>query len=154
MRKTIIATLSVISLLLLGCGTTSNEKTENQTRTDTHKEHQHDSESGAIELNNGEKWKVNAEMMPSIRMMEKEINTFSNSEQKDYKQLSVKLQEHIDVLTSSCTMKGKAHDELHKWLLPYIDMVNELSDTEDEKDAARIFGNIQNSFLTFNQYFQ
>ncbi|MBK9047964.1 MAG: hypothetical protein IPL74_15190 [Bacteroidetes bacterium] len=51
-------------------------------------------------------------------------------------------------------MKGKAHDELHKWLLPYIDLVKELSEAKDETEAAKQFENIQTSFTTFNQYFQ
>ncbi|MBK6365166.1 MAG: hypothetical protein IPF52_17485 [Saprospiraceae bacterium] len=51
-------------------------------------------------------------------------------------------------------MKGKAHDELHKWLLPYIDLVKELSEAKDETEASKHFENIQISFTTFNQYFQ
>ncbi len=60
----------------------------------------------------------------------------------------------FDLLTSNCTMKGKAHDELHKWLLPYIDMVKELSEAKDETEASKLFENIQISFTTFNKYFQ
>ena len=51
-------------------------------------------------------------------------------------------------------MTGQAHDELHKWLLPYIDLVAELSDAKAETEAAKQFENIQNSFITFNQYFK
>jgi hypothetical protein len=51
-------------------------------------------------------------------------------------------------------MKGKAHDELHKWLLPCIDLVKELSEAKDETEASKHFKTIQISFTTFNQYFQ
>jgi hypothetical protein len=51
-------------------------------------------------------------------------------------------------------MKGKAHDELHKWLLPNIDMVKKLSEAKDETESSKQFKNIQTSFTTFNQYFQ
>ncbi|MBK8111874.1 MAG: hypothetical protein IPO65_01705 [Saprospiraceae bacterium] len=51
-------------------------------------------------------------------------------------------------------MKGKAHDELHKWLLPYIDLVKELSAAKNETEATKQFENIQISFTTFNQFFQ
>jgi hypothetical protein len=51
-------------------------------------------------------------------------------------------------------MKGKAHDELHKWLLPYIDLAKELSEAKDETEASKRFENIKSSFITFNQYFQ
>ena len=152
--KTLIISISAISLFLFGCGNTSNEKSIEQTETVIHEEHQHDEESEVIELNNGEKWKVDAIMITHIRNMENDIISFSTVEKKDFKSLSEKLQSNIDLLTSNCTMKGKAHDELHKWLLPYIDMVKELSEAKDESVASKQFRNIQTSFITFNQYFQ
>lgn len=152
--KTLIISISAISLFLFGCGNTSNEKSKEQTETVIHEEHQHDEKSEVIELNNGEKWKVDANMITHIRNMENDVNSFAKVEQKDYKSLSEKLQSNIDLLTYNCTMKGKAHDELHKWLLPYIDMVKELSEAKDETEASKQFENIQISFTTFNQYFQ
>jgi len=152
--KKITILISVISLFLFSCGNTSNEKSKEQTETVTHEEHQHNDEMQTIELNNGVKWKVDANMITHIRNMENDIISFSTVEQKDYKSLADKLQSNIDLLTSNCTMKGKAHDELHKWLLPYIDLVKELSEAKDENEAAKQFEKIQTSFTTFNQYFQ
>ena len=152
--KKITILIPVISLFLFSCGNTSNEKSKEQTETVTHEKHQHDEESEIIELNNGEKWKVDANMITHIRNMENDVISFAKVEQKDYKSLSEKLQSNIDLLTSNCTMKGKAHDELHKWLLPYIDLVKELSEANNETEAEKQFENIQNSFTTFNQYFQ
>lgn len=152
--KKIIILIPVISLFLFSCGNTSKEKPKEQTETVTHKEHQHDEESEIIELNNGKKWKVDANMLVHIRNMENDVISFDKVEQKDYKSLGEKLQSNIDLLTSNCTMKGKAHDELHKWLLPYIDLVKELSEAKNETEAEKQFQNIQTSFTTFNQYFQ
>ena len=86
--------------------------------------------------------------------MENDVISFAKVEQKDYKVLSEKLQASIDLLTSNCTMTGQAHDELHKWLLPYMDLVEELSEAINEAEALQQFENIQTSFTTFNQYFQ
>ena len=152
--KKITILIPVISLFLFSCGNTSNEKSKEQTETVTHQEHQHNAEIQTIELNNGEKWNVDANMITHIRNMENDVVSFAKVEQKDYKSLSEKLQSNIDLLTSNCTMKGKAHDELHKWLLPYIDLVKELSEAKDETEASKHFENIQISFTTFNQYFQ
>ncbi len=146
--------IPVISLFLFGCNNTSNEKSIVQTEAITQEEHHHHEESLAIELNKGEKWKVDANMITHIRNMENDVISFAKDEQKDYKSLSNKLQSNIDLLTSDCTMKGKAHDELHKWLLPYIDLVEAFSDAKDETEAEKQFQNIQISFTTFNQYFQ
>jgi hypothetical protein len=151
-KKTI--SLTVISLFLFGCGDTSYEKAKEQTETVTHEEHQHNDEIQTIELNNGEKWKVDANMITHIRSMENEVISFTKVEQKDYKSLAEKLQSNIDLLTTNCTMKGKAHDELHKWLMPYIDMVKKLSEAKDETEASKHFDSIQTSFTAFNQYFQ
>jgi len=150
----LILSLAAFSLLLSSCGNSTNEKSNNQTEVAEHNEHHHDDESEAIELNNGEKWKVDANMLTHIRNMENDVISFANVEQKDYKSLSEKLQSNVDLLTSNCTMKGKAHDELHKWLLPYIDLVKELSEAKDETEAEKQFQSIQTSFTTFNQYFQ
>ncbi len=152
--KKITILIPVISLFLFSCGNTSNEKSKEQTETVTHEEHQHNAEIQTIELNNGEKWKVDANMITHIRNMENDVNSFAKVEQKDYKSLAEKLQANIDLLTTNCTMKGKAHDELHKWLLPYIDMVKEISEANDETEATKQFEKIQTTFTTFNQYFQ
>ena len=150
----LILTFAVGSLLLYSCGNSSNQKLNNQTEVAENNDHHHDDESEAIELNNGEKWQVDANMITHIRNMENDIISFAKVEQKDYTSLSNKLQSNIDLLTSNCTMKGKAHDELHKWLLPYIDLVKELSEAKNETEATKQFENIQISFTTFNQYFQ
>lgn len=149
-------TFSIIPLLvfLFSCGSTSQEKPQKQKQTETQEENHHHDESEAIELNNGQKWKVDSNMVRHIRNMENDVIFFTKLEQKDYKTLSVKLQTNIDLLTSNCTMKGQAHDELHKWLLPYIDLVQELSVAKDESEAAKQFEKIQTSYQTFNQYFQ
>jgi TolA-binding protein len=152
--KKISISFTLISLFLFSCSNTSNEKSKQQTETVTHEEHQHSDDVQTIELNNGEKWKVEGNMITHIRNMEIDINSFANVEQKDFKSLAEKLQSNIDLLTSNCTMEGKAHDELHKWLLPYIDIVKELSEAKDETEASKLFKNIQTSFTTFNQYFQ
>lgn len=152
--KKITILIPVISLFLFSCSNTTNEKSNEKIETVTHEEHQHNDDMQTIELNNGEKWKVDANMIPQIRNMENDVISFATVEQKNYKLIAEKLQSNIDLLTSNCTMKGKAHDELHKWLLPYIDMVKELSEAKDETEASKQFENIQISFTTFNQYFQ
>lgn len=153
MKVTTIS-LIAISLFFFSCGNNSNERAKEQTEIATHEEHKHNNEIQTIELNNGKKWKVNDEMMPAIINMEKDINVFASAEKKDYKSLAEKLQKNIGLLTSNCTMKGKAHDELHKWLLPYIALVKKLSEAKDEPEAAKQFQNIQTSITTFNRYFQ
>lgn len=146
--------LSLAALFMFGCGNSNHKETSEHHDSANHEGHHHEEESKPIELNNGEKWKVNDSMMLIIKAMEKQINEFSSSNNSEYAQLGTKLQSQIDVLTSSCTMEGKAHDELHKWLLPYIEMVDSLTQTTTKEAGEKQFQEIQNSFMLFNQYFQ
>ncbi|MEZ4722372.1 MAG: hypothetical protein R2813_10915 [Flavobacteriales bacterium] len=107
-----------------------------------------------IEKVNNEKWEVNSEMMIHIRMMESDIQRTSEDEEIDYDELELKLKDHISDLTSSCTMKGKAHDELHKWLIPVINLVKELSSAESREEKDVVFQQIEFSMLEFNKYFR
>ena len=146
MLKIKIAFLATVVLLLFSCNTKSKEEKTTEIKTE---EHQH-SESETIQLNNGEKWKVDDNMMLHIRNMEKDIIHFDQEKSTNYSLLANKLKTNIDILTSNCTMKGQAHDELHKWLVPYIELVDSFS----KEKSANQFTEIQNSFKTFNQYFQ
>ena len=105
-------------------------------------------------LDNGLKWKVNVEMMPPLEASKELISEFGTNDKKDYKVLAGKLKENNKMLISSCTMKGKSHDELHKWLHPYMALVDELENTDDINEANQVFLKIEQSFETFNQYFQ
>jgi hypothetical protein len=107
-----------------------------------------------IELNKGKKWIVDAEMMKIIREMESSIQNHTSNTNKNYNALSEDLQLKIEELTSNCTMTGKAHDELHKWLVPYMELVDELYEADEESKQAETFKEIQESFVMFNQYFK
>ncbi len=144
----------LVVFALTSCNEASVNESQNKSATNSHEDHNHEEENEAIELNNGKKWVVDSKMMIHIREMEKIVVAFNTEEQKDYKELAKKLQSNIDLLTASCTMQGKAHDELHKWLVPFMDMVSVLTDAENDTEAAKQFKNIQASLITFNTYFQ
>jgi hypothetical protein len=138
--------LFAFGLVLFSCNTKSKEEKTNEMNT---VEHQH-SENEAIQLNDGEKWKVDDNMMRHIRNMEKDVIKFDKENGANYSLLAEKLKANIELLTSNCTMKGKAHDELHKWLVPFIELVDAFS----KDKSANQLTEMKHSFLTFNQYFQ
>ena len=148
-----IGFLLATTLILISC---DNNKIEKETVVVSNETHQHN-EGDSIELNNGSKWEVVPEMMAHIRKMESDINRFveaKHTELKDFTQFGASLQKNIDLLTSNCTMEGKAHDELHKWLLPYIDMVDKLNKSKNNDEALHTFEEIKASYQTFNIYFE
>lgn len=144
----------LVVFALTSCNEASVNESQNKSATNLHDEHNNEEENEAIELNNGKKWVVDSKMMIHIREMENIVVAFNTEEQKDYKNLAKNLQSNIDLLTASCTMEGKAHDELHKWLVPFMDIVSVLTDAQNDTEAAKQFKNIQTSFITFNTYFQ
>ncbi len=161
MKKRFAILTMVVIVITYGCNNTINKENSGVSsikplESTNEGEHQH-SESDSIELNNGAKWTVIPAMMKYIRAMELDINRFSetkHTELIDFTQIGASLQKNIDLLTSNCTMEGKAHDELHKWLLPYIDMVDKLNKSKNSDEALRTFEEIKASYKTFNLYFE
>src|SRR5690606_19644238 len=114
--------------------------------TEAHAEHHHDESSEAIELNNNEKWIVNEEMKPYVMKGEELVNSYIQDSRTDHKALAEQLKEQNNQLIKSCTMKGKSHDELHKWLHPHLEMVKELENETDVARANEIVLQLQGSY--------
>lgn len=107
-----------------------------------------------IELNDGGKWKISEEMTPFIKEEEKLLETYIDGGDEDFKLLAEKLKENNSAIIANCKMKGKAHDELHKWLLPHIALVKELNNAESVKKSETVISDLQESFQTFNHFFE
>ena len=160
MKKQVIATIIAFTSIVYGCKDSVKKENEEDAKvqlqdSSTVNEHSHSS-SDSIELNNGAKWKVVPEMMEYIKNMESDVKHFGetqHTELTDFMQLGASLQKNIELLTSNCTMEGKAHDELHKWLLPYIDMVDKFSKSKNSDVATHSFQEIEASFKLIHIYF-
>lgn len=150
--RTLKITLAFICFTFFSCDNSTTIQSKESDNQVVNKEHDHVSFE-EIELDNGNKWKVDDAMLVHIKNMEKDVIAFNKGKQKEYVKLAENLQKNIGLLTSNCTMKGKAHDELHKWLLPYIEMVDKLSKSKNEVDSEKIFNDINDSFIEFNKYF-
>lgn len=141
--KAILASIFLI-LLINSCTNQSDSKENTESNKHTYR----------LELVNNEKWKVNKEMMVHIENMESDIEAVSKQTSPNFKELGSNLDENIGLLTSNCTMTGKAHDELHKWLLPFIDLVKDLNAVDSKEDQMQSFKAIQESMNEFNMYFK
>jgi hypothetical protein len=142
----------ISSFIFVSCNNAPKENKTDSTEI-TSEEHEHGSDE-ALTLNNGEKWKVNAEMMVHVKSIETDLNSFEAKSTDDYAALAKKIETNIQLLTSSCTMKGPAHDELYKWLLPFIDLSDAFSKSKTMEDYATNFQKIKTSFSKFNTYFE
>lgn len=144
MKKILILTVLSIALLLTSC-MSSNDTNHNSLTNQS---------DYGIKLLNNQKWQVNEEMMVHIKNIESDIQSTSSQTDPNYEDLGLRLDKNIGLLISNCTMKGQAHDELHKWLLPFIDLVKELNTTDSNEKQKQSFEAIQESMNVFNTYFE
>lgn len=148
-RTNTIFYLVIGSILLVSCTNNENSTEEDVNTTVNYNHEELDSEQ--LVLNNGEKWKVNEEMMPFILESEQLVLDFDVTE---YMELAENLMELNKKLISSCTMDGPSHDELHKWLHPHIDLLKKLKAQEDRDSSDKVLSEIKDSFIVFHEYFE
>jgi len=111
-------------------------------------------EEGDMYLDEGKKWRVDSGMLVYLRTMEAAISSFAGTDMLAYDALSETLQRESDLLTSNCTMKGEAHDVLHVWLVPYLDLVEALSDAQTPEERSAHHVQLRDAFARFNEYFE
>jgi len=150
MKKTIL--LGISALLFWSCNNSTEKSTAHQ-QTENHAEHHHVESSDAVELNNGEKWLVNEEMKPFVWKGEELVNTYIQNGKTDYKTLAEQLKDQNTQLIKSCTMTGKSHDELHKWLHPHLEIVKTLENEADATKTNEIVSQLKYSYQQYHQYF-
>ncbi|MFZ1705040.1 MAG: hypothetical protein WAT79_11895 [Saprospiraceae bacterium] len=149
--KTLTFSLLALTIFFFGCGQTSNQNTIEQPAAVSHEDHQANDENALIELVNGEKWMVNAEMKPYILDAENILAQYANS---NYKELAEQLKDKNKGLIKSCTMDGQSHDELHKWLHPHMELIEALADAENGQEANKVIIELKKSFANYHTYFQ
>lgn len=114
-------------------------------------DHHHHSHYDPVELNDGERWKANTETTENIQSMQAHLKTYSTAENGNVKELHTHLFADFEDIFAKCTMKGKAHDQLHNYLLPLRDMLVELDGCEDCNHAL---GHIEKHLESYSTYFE
>lgn len=152
MKKIVILPFLVVAFIGCNYGV-KDEQEKEESVTVQQENHQHD-EIEAIVLDNGKKWKVVDSMAVYIRTMEKAVADFETADNNDYKALAQTVDVNIHELTASCTMKGQAHDELHKWLVPFIELSEKFDEATEISEQEKIYQEFKASFNTYNTYFE
>lgn len=168
MKKISLTILSLAVLFLYSCeenGSATDEHKHNEEvhNHDDHAGHNHASNDvnedshteGVLTLNNGEKWDVSSSLMDEVIKMSFTADQFEESGDSDYSSLATKLNGGISNLINKCDLPdGVAHENLHEWLHPYMELVNEMSKTTTPEEGKAVFVKIQDSFLTYGKYFE
>ncbi|HRP01383.1 MAG TPA: hypothetical protein PLE30_01935 [Candidatus Kapabacteria bacterium] len=132
-----------------------NHDTEMTHQHNTDDAHNHSEEDNSpLTLDNGKKWKVNDEMRPFVLQGEEIVGKFYDLKDTNYAALAVDIKRLDDELIKSCTMDGKSHDELHKWLNPHLELVDDLSKASTASNGSAIVAKLKDSYKKYHQYFQ
>lgn len=114
----------------------------------------HAEDLSGIELIDGNKWLVNEAMKPHINQAERLLHDYMQDGGVDHRQLAISMKAHNMDLINSCTMTGQSHDQLHLWLHPHLNLLEQLALADTDGLANDIIEEIQSSFSIYHRYFQ
>ncbi|MGB0521792.1 MAG: hypothetical protein ACPGJS_02470 [Flammeovirgaceae bacterium] len=105
-----------------------------------------------LHLNEGEKWIANEETDIGMRNLNELLK--QQPEGMDYDELLSKMEVETQYIIKSCTMKGKAHDQLHLVLLPIIEHMNAMKQEVTLQDKQKKLEVIKQYLTAYFQYFK
>ena len=157
MKKTIkLITVVAISLTLFSCGNTSEKKeTKEKTVEDVEvvkEAEQHDSDE-ELTLNNGKRWEANPETTEGVKKLQMQLQAFSDKESVEaYTTLTKELEETFAEIFAKCTMKGEAHNQLHNFLKPMLDLFDGMK-SGDLNNCKKSFDILNKHLTLYKEYF-
>lgn len=105
-------------------------------------------------LDGSQKWQANIETTNGIEKMlsivseEVEAGRVSH-----YAAMGERLNIELKTIFSSCTMKGEAHEQLHVFIMPLVDLCEKLESAETEDEALVLQKDILKQLNLYTQYF-
>ncbi|WAC02332.1 hypothetical protein N7U66_00840 [Lacinutrix neustonica] len=144
--KNILQMVLLLSLLLFNCKGESTKKGQ----VDKALDNIPTSLSLPMELNNGEKWVANLETHTGVKQMDSLVKAFHIDSTKNYKRLGENFSKQSSDIIKQCSMEGKPHEQLHVVLIPMLDAISTLKETNTEDQAAKALDRME---LLINTYF-
>ncbi|WP_104734143.1 hypothetical protein [Hanstruepera ponticola] len=108
----------------------------------------------SLKLNLSDKWLVNTETHEGVTKMNAIISDFKKSENTNYKTLGDSLSKQTSYIIKNCTMTGEPHDQLHVVLVPMLDEISMLRETENVSNATEALTNLQALIQTYFEHFK
>jgi len=107
-----------------------------------------------VSLDNTRLWKANLETTEGIKIMQSIMDSFSEENNvKAYASLKDELEAEFTNIFQKCTMKGEAHNQLHNYLKPMIDIFEGL-ESSDLKTCKTHFKVMENHLAGYANYFE
>lgn len=108
-----------------------------------------------LELNDGQKWEANIETTNGVnKMLEIVAQNIEDGRLSHYAAMGEQLNIELNTIFSSCTMKGKAHEQLHLFIMPLKNMCEQLEFVANEAEAMVLQKNILKQLNLYSTYFK
>jgi len=137
-------TITTIFILLATLSCKNETKTENISVADNLE----------LKLNNGEKWIANPETHKGVEIMGSIISAFKKEEHKNYKNLGETLSKQTSYIIKNCSMTGEPHDQLHVVLVPMLDEISALKESDNSTNVEASLENLENLIKAYFNYFK
>lgn len=151
MKKLLTIFLATSLLLACNAGSEKEKTTIKEPAIENHNDH---AVSTGLALNNGVKWKADANTVVNVDFMQKIMSGAKKESMEDFSQTASSLQDGLNKMVSECKMKGADHDALHLWLEPLMEKTKELKNANSVETASSISGEIEKQINLFAQYFE
>jgi len=107
-----------------------------------------------LHLNNGQKWSANKATVQGIdNMIAILAKEFDEERVVYYASNGQKLEIELNNIIANCTMKGDAHNQLHLYLMPLKQKINELKNCSSLDECPIISLNVLRYLNQFKDYF-
>lgn len=107
-----------------------------------------------LKLDNGEKWQANQDTQLGVEKMNSILKDFKSTGKTNYQELGSELSEQTSYIIKNCTMKGEPHEQLHVLLVPMLDEISTLKDTDDEATSIASIGKLEALIRDYFAYFK
>ncbi len=84
-----------------------------------------------LTFDNSNKWLVNLETHEGVKNMDSILKEFESENAKDYEELGDNLSKQTSYIIKNCTMTGESHDQLHVVLVPMLDEISVLRESNN-----------------------
>lgn len=107
-----------------------------------------------LKLDNGKKWLANFETQLGVEKMDSIISSYKVHSTQDYRILGDKLSEQTGYIIKNCTMKGESHDQLHVVLVPMLEQISTLKESENISKLEQAKSNLEVLIDKYKDYFK
>jgi hypothetical protein len=134
----------ILMSLILFSASCANHQPKSETKET--QSHVIESTQAKLQLNNGEKWKLDE----STRQNMKEIKAYISQASHSTPVLTGnELQKYADKLVKECRMSGPDHDALHLWLGTFLQHVEALKNNSGAESASHALNEDVKEFDTY-----